>query len=189
MRGAISAEKISAGSHRLRLEGPPIAVNEKNKTNAAIVPLGKPVKVEIRLTHALRSIEEAREILNRVFFLDDQVPQYSLPEYQRHGPFPGKIYRVKEPGLTPPKAVFAPDPDYAEKAQRTKLEGDVVLGIVIDEGGTVAKISLESSSGMELDRAAVERVKQWRFIPGSKDGHPVAVQTSVGISFNLYNSQ
>jgi periplasmic protein TonB len=40
--------------------------------------------------------------------------------------------------------------------------------------------------GMGLDEKALQAVKQWKFEPAMKDGHPVAVQMNVEVSFRLY---
>jgi outer membrane biosynthesis protein TonB len=39
---------------------------------------------------------------------------------------------------------------------------------------------------MGLDEKAVEALRMWRFQPGTKDGHPVAVEISVEVNFHLF---
>jgi TonB family protein len=39
---------------------------------------------------------------------------------------------------------------------------------------------------MGLDEKAIEAVKNWRFEPAMKDGHPVPVQIAVEVDFHLY---
>ena len=43
-----------------------------------------------------------------------------------------------------------------------------------------------SSLGMGLDEKAIEAVKNWRFEPSQKDGHPVRVEIAVEVEFHLY---
>ena len=45
---------------------------------------------------------------------------------------------------------------------------------------------LQRSAGMGLDEKALEAVNKWRFEPATLDGHPVAVQVSVEVSFRLF---
>jgi len=40
--------------------------------------------------------------------------------------------------------------------------------------------------GFGLDARAIDAVKQWKFEPAMKDGHPVNVQISVEVGFKLY---
>ena len=47
-------------------------------------------------------------------------------------------------------------------------------------------IRVLSSLGMGLDEKAIEAVKNWRFEPAMKDGHPVSVQIAVEVDFHLY---
>jgi TonB family protein len=39
---------------------------------------------------------------------------------------------------------------------------------------------------MGLDEKAIEAVRNWRFDPGKKDGHPVATQVTVDVDFRIY---
>jgi len=39
---------------------------------------------------------------------------------------------------------------------------------------------------MGLDEKAIEAVRQWRFEPSMKDGHPVAVQVIIEVFFRLF---
>ena len=78
-------------------------------------------------------------------------------------------------------------PPYPPLARRLGEEGIVQLRLVIDANGTIAKTTLEKSSGSErLDEAAITWVQRhWRYHPATRDGKPVASQTQVNVVFNL----
>ncbi|HKD86036.1 MAG TPA: energy transducer TonB [Terriglobales bacterium] len=97
----------------------------------------------------------------------------------------GGIYRVGG-GVSPPLATYTPDPDYTEEARKSKHQGTVILWIVVGPDGRVWDIKLRRSLGMGLDEKAAEAVRKWRFQPGMKDGHPVAVQVNVEVNFRMY---
>ena len=59
-------------------------------------------------------------------------------------------------------------PDYPRLAQRRGHEGLTKLNVEVLDTGWVGRIEVAASSGFEvLDRAALEAVKQWRFVPGT----------------------
>jgi TonB family protein len=44
---------------------------------------------------------------------------------------------------------------------------------------------VQGSGARELDRAAVEAVRRWRFAPATRGGQPVEGSVQVPITFNL----
>jgi TonB family protein len=89
-------------------------------------------------------------------------------------------------GVSAPKPLFTPDPEYSEEARKSKYQGVVVLWLVIGPDGRPHEIQVARPLGMGLDEKAIEAVRTWRFEPAKKDGHPVAVQMNVEVSFRLY---
>ncbi|PYP93271.1 MAG: energy transducer TonB [Candidatus Angelobacter sp. Gp1-AA117] len=99
--------------------------------------------------------------------------------------FGGGLFRVGN-GVAPPVVIFNPDPDYSDEARKAKYQGTVVLNVIVGADGRVYNPSIARSLGMGLDEKAIERVKEWKFKPATKDGKPVPVQVNVEVSFNLY---
>jgi TonB family protein len=89
-------------------------------------------------------------------------------------------------GVTAPRAIYDPEPEYSEEARRVHFQGVVVLSIVVDQAGHARDIRVARSVGLGLDEKAIEAVKKWKFEPGVKDGHPVAVGVNVEVNFRLY---
>ena len=94
-------------------------------------------------------------------------------------------YRVGG-GVSAPKPLFTPDPEYSEEARKSKYQGVVVLWLVIGSDGRPRDIKIARPLGMGLDEKAIEAVRTWRFEPAKKDGQNVAVQMNVEVSFRLY---
>src|SRR5579864_112797 len=88
--------------------------------------------------------------------------------------------------VTPPRALFTPEPEYTEAARHERYQGVVVLGIVIDRTGKVRAPNILRPLGMGLDDSAVSRILTWRFDPAKVDGKPVAVEMNIEVAFNLY---
>ncbi|MDX1388793.1 MAG: energy transducer TonB, partial [Acidobacteriota bacterium] len=77
------------------------------------------------------------------------------------------------------------EPAYPPVALKGDLGGRVLLQAVILKDGTVAEVSVLSSSrpGYGFEEAAIEAVKQWRYRPATLDGKAVDVYTSVTVEF------
>jgi TonB family protein len=103
----------------------------------------------------------------------------------RGGGIGGGVFRVGG-GVSAPRAVFSPDPEYSEEARKAKYQGVCVLWLVVGPDGRPRDIQVKRSLGLGLDEKAIQAVNSWRFEPGMKDGKPVAVQISVEVDFRLY---
>jgi periplasmic protein TonB len=97
----------------------------------------------------------------------------------------GGAFRVGG-GVSAPKAIYAPDPEYSEEARKVKHMGTVVLWLVVGPDGKPRDIKVLRTLGLGLDEKAIEAVKNWRFEPAMKDNKPVAVQINVEVNFHLY---
>ncbi len=98
----------------------------------------------------------------------------------------GYAYSPGRNGVTQPRVLYDPDPDYSEEARRAKFQGSVILAMVVGADGKTRNLQVQRSVGMGLDEKAMAAVKQWRFQPATLDGRPVAVRISVEVSFRLF---
>ena len=101
------------------------------------------------------------------------------------GGYGGGIFHVGG-GVSPPRVIYQVDPEFSEEARKAKYQGTCTLMLVVDTAGRPSRIRVASSLGMGLDEKAIEAVKQWRFEPSMKDGHPVNVEIAVEVEFHLY---
>jgi len=97
----------------------------------------------------------------------------------------GGVFKVGG-GISAPQAISTPDPQYTEEARTAKRQGTCVLWLIVDQQGHPRDIRVVRGLGFGLDARAIEAVKQWRFQPAMKDGHPVNVQISIEVGFRLY---
>lgn len=75
-------------------------------------------------------------------------------------------------------------PVYPPLAKELRLQGKVVVQVVISKAGAVESVRVLSGHPM-LVQAAVDTVKQWQYKPFVVDGQPVAVRTEVEVPFSL----
>jgi protein TonB len=89
-------------------------------------------------------------------------------------------------GVSAPRPIYTPEPEFSEEARKAKYQGVVVLTIVVGPDGRVHNPRVLRSLGMGLDEKAVDGVKTWKFDPSKKDGRAVAVEMNIEVAFNLY---
>jgi len=87
--------------------------------------------------------------------------------------------------LQPPTPVREVRPVYPTKCKEKNIEGAVILHVEIDEEGNVINIELLKSAHKNLNQAAVEALRQWKYQPVKKDGESVPVTFTVTVDFKL----
>ncbi len=79
-----------------------------------------------------------------------------------------------------------PAPKYPAISKKLGEEGKVLLSVLVNPDGRVAKVSLKTSSGFDrLDQAALNAVTDWRFSPGTRNGVAQQMWVTVPINFAL----
>ena len=89
-------------------------------------------------------------------------------------------------GTSMPRPVVSPPPQYPRAALRSASSGTVHLRVDVAANGSVANVAVARGSGSrELDRAAVNAVRRWRFEPARRNGEPVMATVDVPMEFKL----
>jgi protein TonB len=90
-------------------------------------------------------------------------------------------------GVSLPRVIKQVPAQYTKEAMDQRIEGQVVLDVVVLADGSVGDVQVAQSldSVYGLDAEAVKAMKQWEFGPGTKDGKAVAVRVAVKIAFTL----
>ena len=74
---------------------------------------------------------------------------------------------------------------YPPQAKKNGFEGDVVLRLLIDADGTIAKVDIVTDPGQGLGAAAAQAVRELRFSPAQVNGVAVATTVPFTIHFTL----
>ena len=101
------------------------------------------------------------------------------PAPQAHAP-------VSHSPIVPPVPLSGrtPAPTYPARANRRGESGTVMVEAMIGADGVPTAVRVARRSGSsDLDRAAVEAVRRWRFQPATQDGRPVTGVVNVPVSF------
>jgi periplasmic protein TonB len=87
-----------------------------------------------------------------------------------------------------PKVVKRVPPKYPKAALKRGEQGTVYVRALVKKDGKLVLVAVPSGKGVspELDKAAVDAVRQWTFVPAKLKDKPVAVFIVVPVKFSLH---
>ena len=91
---------------------------------------------------------------------------------------------IVPPYVQRPRLIYRASPVYPKLAKQAHIQGTVKLAALIDEDGVVDRLKLISGHPL-LVKAAFDAAKQWRYLPSTLNGAPVAVMTIIEITFTI----
>jgi protein TonB len=86
---------------------------------------------------------------------------------------------------TPPKPLLITRARYPADAFQNKVQGAVILDILINSLGRVAHAEVRQSLP-GLDEAALACVRDWTFQPATRGGRPVPAVAQAPVSFRIF---
>jgi TonB family protein len=98
----------------------------------------------------------------------------------------GEIAHKQAGGVVHPEVIYAPDPQYSIAARDSKIEGVVMLWLIVDRKGRAQEVLVRKSLGAGLDEEAIKSVRQWKFKPALENGQPIAYVMITEINFQLH---
>ena len=110
-------------------------------------------------------------------FGDADVPAPPVPHSHAAPPAGTKI--------TPAEIVSKPTPLYSDEARRLRIEGEVLLEVILEASGQVQVVRVVRGLGHGLDDSAVRAAEQIRFKPALRDGQPADSTAVLHIIFQL----
>jgi TonB family protein len=72
------------------------------------------------------------------------------------------------------------------QSKAKKLQGTVILAVIIGIDGTIQRVRVMQSVSPEFDQKATEVISRWTYDPGRMKGLPVPTETMVEVAFHLY---
>jgi len=171
-------------------EQPPEVVTVPKKQKSEVKQVQKPVELpakEAESTLPAKSEPSAMPVVAEAAPSENPVKS---EEAARPVEAPAKDKAEAEPVIEPPRFGVAylnnPAPAYPSISRRAGEQGRVLLKVLVSEKGLAETVQLDSSSGYEkLDRAAIETVKKWSFIPAKRSNQPVSAYVLVPVKFSL----
>ncbi len=84
----------------------------------------------------------------------------------------------------PPRAIYAPDPEYPPIAREAGIEGKVIVEALVGQEGTVRQTRVRQGNPILAESAEVA-VRRWRFRPAQWNGKPVTAWVAIPVDFRL----
>jgi TonB family protein len=81
------------------------------------------------------------------------------------------------------KPFFGPGPEYPAKLAKAGIRGTASVRFRIGINGAVLDPEVANASDPAFGEAALAAVRQWRFLPGIKDGRPVETEAELPFEF------
>jgi TonB family protein len=87
--------------------------------------------------------------------------------------------------VVPAEILSKPTPIYTEEARAKRIEGEVLLQVILEASGKLRVLKIVHGLGHGLDDAAVHAAEQIRFKPALQDGQPSDSTVVLHIIFQL----
>lgn len=147
-------------------------------------PVGKSVSLKIVNPHTKNALGELFALLP---LSTGEPPSWTDPKLSDPAALHA-LYLAKSSkgGIVEPACLYCPDPEYSKEARSLRIQGSLVLQVVISREGVPEKIVVVKRLSYGLDRKAIEAVRQWKFKPArDRDGNPLPVIVPVEVTFRL----
>ena len=97
-----------------------------------------------------------------------------------------KSENLNNPFLSKPTLLSKTDFKYPAEAINKRLEGKVLINILINKKGDVTKATVEKSSGHKiLDTSAINNAKKLKYLPAEIDGKYSGIWTTLVVKYNF----
>jgi len=161
-------------------------------TNRTVLP---PLQVEVVAGNQHRTLPSRS---NSVKVEMEPNPTDSNPAPAAQSPGPAQTNEIAASPTPvpsqPPKVTLSPgtaervsrsvEPDYPLLAKQMKVQGAVVLQVLIDKTGSIQELHVVSGPTI-LASAAQQALRQWHFKPYYQDGQPVETEARVTVNFTI----
>jgi hypothetical protein len=106
---------------------------------------------------------------------------------------PDGIAVISSKNMTPPKELHSVESRFTDQARRAikkkhliPFNGIVLIGLIVDVHGDPQNLCLQKSLGYGLDANAATAVRQYKFVPATKDDKPVPVRIAIEVNYKLW---
>lgn len=175
------------------LAGIPLRTSRMRIVFTALQPESLRRSADMRRVMAAATISASPRVARRADLGDVAIPEVASQEpaaapqltlVSTSTPFVPAPAATVESKLTPLRLVSSTRPLYPPMARRQRVQGEVLLHVLVDQAGKVQEMRVLSGPPA-LHDAAREALQQWKYEPAMLNGKPVAMHTTVSIKFQL----
>lgn len=176
---------------KLQIYEPTLRKAGKNVVSAS-VPSNFYVEADFSLPEGNTSIVGFTDSMDNAYFLSIGLGKgiitsvISVPSSGRKASKPAEPLLSIISKETQPKAVKMAPLIYPDSCKKNKIQGTVELEVTVNAEGRPENVKVMHSVHPDLDKAAVDAVRQWIFKPLLFDGRPRAVVFNLNILFELH---
>lgn len=186
------AQARGEGAERHRVTVDP---SDGSNPTRIVLPAESSVTIEdgVRTARLERNVTPPRpagDAVSRVEALDAAMSSLDRAQSapQEVTPEPRQVMPLRVGGsIREPRKVVHVNPVYPEGAREAGVSGVVILEATIDPDGVPVNIKILRSIP-DLDQAAINAVREWRYQPTLLNGVPVPVIMTVTVNFTLQSS-
>jgi protein TonB len=129
-------------------------------------------------------VRRINQIMRTPARTENETPEQQALRAAREQAFGEKIGLMSEKdAFDPPTLRRYVAPSYPPGAGKTGRKGGVNVGVIIDTTGRIKDAKIISSTDPVFEAPALAAVKQWRFIPGRKDGQLISMSFIFPVDF------
>jgi TonB family protein len=162
-------------SHGASFDAAAIAAIRQSKFDPGTVN-GKPVSV--RMFARTRFFADMRPTYPRIMVRFG--PPSGMPLQGLRGPM------MNQRGDTPPRAISTSEPEFSDEARKNKIQGVVIVSVLVTEEGNPIDPQIIHSLDPGLDEKAIECALRYRFRPAMHEGTPIAARITIEMNFRFY---
>ncbi len=155
-----------------------VLVREVGKLEAR-TPLRYEADADLERDSAVRSCKV------HLFTEGSEVFTSEIPEAQREEQVAKMIKsRLGSAQQAGPRPLLCPAPGYPEALKKSGVRGRAVVALRISPEGRVLEPSVQSATDPAFGESALSAVRDWRFVPGVREGQPVETKVAIPFGFD-----
>jgi TonB family protein len=118
--------------------------------------------------------------------LAQAVPVVVIAERDLAPPIEAAAKQKRPPSYTPPIPIHMVDADFVDPGVKSVYEAVAIVTVTVSTEGVPTEVLLKRGLGFGADEKAIAAVKQYRFLPATSKGKPVAASREIEVKFAMF---